>query len=168
MDSYGDAGTDDDAGRRVIHVAVDGSPGSHRAVEWALGEADVRHCTVELVTAYQSDASGSADAAHSRAEQTLSATVGSVVAGHEAAHQVSWHAVLGDPVDVLVRASAHSALLVMGSHRTDGLLHSALGSVADSCARMADCPVVIIPPVRRPMTDTSSDLRPRVAVGVQP
>ena len=166
MDSYGDARTDD-AGRRVIHVAVDGSPGSHRAVEWALREAAVRHCTVELVTAYQSDSSGSADTARSRAEQTLSETVASVVDGHEAAHQVSWHAVLGDPVDVLVRASTHSALLVMGSHRTDGLLHSALGSVADSCARMADCPVVIIPPVRLRMPDTSSELGQRLTVGVQ-
>ena len=58
---------------------------------------------------------------------------------------VSYHVVRGEPADVLVRESRASELLVMGSHGVQGLLHSALGSVADTCARMAECPVVIVP-----------------------
>ena len=58
---------------------------------------------------------------------------------------VSFVVVQGDPADVLVRQSRASALLVMGSHGVAGLMHSALGSVTDTCARMAECPVVIVP-----------------------
>lgn len=66
---------------------------------------------------------------------------------------VSWRVVEGEPADVLVRESRRSALLVMGSHSVEGLMHSALGSVADTCARMAECPMVIIPPTGRAATN---------------
>jgi hypothetical protein len=36
----------------LVQVAVDGSAGSGRALEWALQEAALRLCAVELVTAY--------------------------------------------------------------------------------------------------------------------
>jgi nucleotide-binding universal stress UspA family protein len=125
----------------IIRVAADGSAGSRRALEWALGEAELRGCAVELVSVYDPERVDGRDAA----ETAIGATMDDIVAGRAELPTVSWHVVAGDPADVLTRESAHSQLLVMGSHGVTGLRHSALGSVADLCARMADCPVVIIP-----------------------
>lgn len=128
---------------KVILVAADGSAGSRRALEWALQEARLRGCTVDIVTAYQRGHRDSAEA-------KLRATTQDIDLGE--AETVTSRVVEGEPVDVLVRESARSDLLVMGSHGVDGLIHSALGSVADYCGRMADCPVVILPPPRRSAT----------------
>jgi nucleotide-binding universal stress UspA family protein len=51
----------------------------------------------------------------------------------------------GEPVDQLLDQSAAAELLVVGRHGTSGLVHSALGGVGDTCARLATCPVVIVP-----------------------
>ncbi len=134
-------------GQAIIRVAADGSPGSRRAFEWALEEAELRGCGVELVTAYQIRDHRSADAARAHAEKVLHATMDDIVVGNvQSSATVSWHVVSGDPADVLVRDSAHSQMLVLGSHGVTGMIHTALGSVADACARLAECPVVIIPP----------------------
>jgi len=68
------------------------------------------------------------------------------VGGMERPPAVSQEIVHGEPIDVLTRLSAHSSLLVLGSHGISGLRHSGLGSVADACARLASCPVVVVPP----------------------
>lgn len=133
----------------IIHVAADGSAGSRRAFKWALHEAGLRRCAVELVTAYQRVESESPDVARASAERSLHATMDDIVVGSADLPSISWRVVEGEPADALVRESARSELLVMGSHGVQGLIHSTLGSVADTCARMADCPVVIIPPTRR-------------------
>jgi nucleotide-binding universal stress UspA family protein len=135
------------ADNRVIKVAADGSPGSRRALNWALGEAERRGCAVELVTAF-SGTSGTSeepdvDAAKSAAEELIQATLQDIEA--PASVPISFHVVQGEPGDVLVRESASSDLLVMGSHGLGSIRHSALGSVTDTCARMAECPVVIVP-----------------------
>lgn len=81
-----------------------------------------------------------------------------IVAGRADIPLVSWHVVAGDPGDVLTRESAHSELLVMGSHDQSGALHSARASVTDLISRTAACPVVVVPPVPRG-DDTASDLQ---------
>ncbi len=139
----------------IIRVAADGSPGSRRALMWAVAEAARRHCGVEVVTAYRRMPGQSAGAARAAAEAIVRSTL--EVQHLDPARRadqpdlptLSWHAVEGDPIDVLVRESEQSMLLVMGSHSIDGLRHAVLGSVADACARMAACPVVIVPPDRR-------------------
>jgi nucleotide-binding universal stress UspA family protein len=139
----------------IIRVAADGSAGSRRAFAWALEEAALRRCAVELITVYRYDEGESRDAARESAERALHATMDDLVAGRADLPRVSWHVVEGEAADVLVRESAQSLLLVMGSHGVEGMIHSALGSVADTCAKMADCPVVIIPPPRREETTHS-------------
>jgi nucleotide-binding universal stress UspA family protein len=129
----------------IIRVAADGSAGSRRALEWALDEAQLRGCAVELIGVY-SPAEDAAARAKSAAEASVHATMDDIVGGRADLPLVSWHVVAGDPVDVLSRESAHSELLVMGSHDLFGLQHSARGSVADLCSRTAACPVVIVPP----------------------
>jgi nucleotide-binding universal stress UspA family protein len=140
----------------VIRVAADGSAGSRRALEWALHEAELRDCGVEVVTAYQPRRGEDAQRSRAAAEEKIHATVDDVVAGRVDIPLVSWHVVEGDPVDVLVRESAHSELLVMGSHDVRGLLHAASASPDDLVSRLAACPVVIVPATAAPASDQIS------------
>lgn len=130
----------------IITVATDGSAGSRRALEWALEEAERHHCGIELVAVYSGTDAESRAQGHERALHDIHATMDDLVAGRVELPTVSWKVVSGEPADVLIRESQHSRLLVMGSHGVSQLRHSALGSVTDMCARMAECPVVVIPP----------------------
>ena len=131
----------------IITVAADGSPGSRRAYVWALAEAGRHGYAVELVTAFTARSATGEMHDVADARSTAEATKQATMRGIEGPPglPVSFRVVQGDPADVLVRESRVSALLVMGSHGVEGLMHSALGSVTDTCARMADCPVVIVP-----------------------
>jgi nucleotide-binding universal stress UspA family protein len=133
----------------IITVAADGSAGSRRALEWALEEAERHHCGIELVAVYSRSDSESRQQARERAEHLVHASMDDIVAGRIEIPTVSWKVVEGEPADVLIRESQRSRLLVMGSHGVGGLRHSALGSVTDLCARMAQCPVVVTPPMGR-------------------
>lgn len=134
--------------RAIIRVAADGSPGSRRAFEWAMDEARLRRCGVELVAAYTVGADTTHDEARQNAERAIHATMDEALAARPQPPAVTWLVVEGAPADVLVHESAQSQLLVMGSHDVSGMVHSSLASVTDLCARMADCPVVIVPPAR--------------------
>jgi nucleotide-binding universal stress UspA family protein len=134
---------------QIITVAADGSRASHQAFAWAIEEASRRRCGVQVVTAYRRLAEQNDDAARAGAEETAHATVDTEDVPRGDVTSVSWHAVAGEPVDVLVRASAHSTLLVMGSHSVESIRHNALGSVTDACARMSNCPVVVVGPAQR-------------------
>jgi len=130
----------------IITVATDGSAGSRRALEWALEEAELQHCGISLVGVYSAADDETETREHDRAVHDIHATMDDLVAGRVELPTVSWKVVSGEPADVLIRESQHSRLLVMGSHGVSELRHSALGSVTDMCARMAECPVVVIPP----------------------
>src|SRR5262245_50129386 len=110
----------------IIRVAADGSAGSRRALEWALDEAVLRGCAVELVSVYPSEPEERGDVARKAAEAAVDDTIDDIVARRSTRPAVSWHVVAGDPADVLTRESEHSELLVMGSHGISGLRHSAL------------------------------------------
>ena len=131
----------------IIRVAADGSPGSRRAYEWALSEGARRKSSVELLTVYTGASDRGEPIEHSEAEAAAESLTKATMQGVSgpADVPVSYRIVQGEPADVLVRESRACELLVMGSHGVEGLRHSALGSVADTCARMADCPVVIVP-----------------------
>jgi nucleotide-binding universal stress UspA family protein len=53
--------------------------------------------------------------------------------------------VAGRPEHVLVDASARATLLVVGAHGVRSIQHAALGSISEYTARLAYCPVVVIP-----------------------
>jgi nucleotide-binding universal stress UspA family protein len=133
--------------RAIIRVAADGSPGSRRAFEWALAEAALRGCGVELVAAYQVGGDLTHAQARQRAERAIHATTDDALATHHQPPVITWLLVEGEPVDVLVHESAQSQLLVMGSHDVSGMLHSGKVSVSDILTRTSGCPVVIVPPV---------------------
>jgi nucleotide-binding universal stress UspA family protein len=129
----------------IIKVAADGSKGSRRALEWALREAEIRGCGVEIVCAYEAATGQDKHTARVAAERRVHATLDAIVAGRVDLPLVSWHVVEGNPVDVLVRESERSELLVMGSHDVTGMLHAASASPDDLVSRLASCPVVIVP-----------------------
>jgi nucleotide-binding universal stress UspA family protein len=91
-------------------------------------------------------------------EATLQAFVDEVVT--EARTQeltlpvVGTRAVPGRPVDVLVRAAADAAVLVVGHGEVAG----PLTSVAAGCARRARCPVVVVPLRREAETGSGTDV----------
>jgi nucleotide-binding universal stress UspA family protein len=145
----------------VIRVAADGSSGSRRALEWALDEAQLRGSAVVVVGVY-TPSEGGRRGSKSAAEAAVHATMDDIVAGRPDIPLVSWHVVAGDVADVLARESAHSELLVMGSHDQHGVVHSASASAADLCTRVAACPVVVVPPPMR------ADRESAVQTGARP
>lgn len=54
--------------------------------------------------------------------------------------------VQGHPASVLIDASAHADLLVVGSRGHGGFVGALLGSVSHRCVAHAACPVVVVPP----------------------
>jgi nucleotide-binding universal stress UspA family protein len=135
----------------VIVVGVDGSEGSRRALRWAVDEARLRGCAVQAVTTWPprgtpSDLTADQADEHRRsADETLRHVVDGVLRGDEAPPALSYEVVRGDPVEVLLHLSSRATLLVVGSHGTTSLRHAMLGSVSEACARMANCPVVVLP-----------------------
>jgi len=126
----------------MIVVGVDGSVGSRGALAWALREAELRGCTVEVVSAWTTD--------EHQVEERQRHVVDGVRRETETPVSTSCEVVHGDAVEVLVQASAGADLLVVGSHGISGLRHAGQESVSGACARLAECPCVVVPAPRSP------------------
>lgn len=137
--------------RSVIVVGIDGSEGSRRALRWALHEASLRGATVEVVTAWPSrDLVARMEILDPDEAQRTAKAMQQQVIDEELAKlphppMLSYELVHGDPVEVLLLASSNAEMLVVGSHNTSSISHVMLGSVSEACARMAECPVVVLP-----------------------
>ena len=142
-------------GRMV--VAVDGSPSSIEALEWASKHAQKLDCYIEVIAMWQVFIlSGDPIAAGMPfglivPDTTLEHSMHAVL--NECAEKVFEHSrpldlimrtVQGDPTYVLIEESKTATMLVLGS-RGHGKLHNlVLGSVSASCAAKAHCPVLIV------------------------
>ncbi|TXL57511.1 universal stress protein [Aeromicrobium terrae] len=124
------------AGSGEVVVGVDGSDSSAAAVRWAAQYAHRTGHQLRLVCAFERDAD---DASRHHAQDLIRA------ARRIAGDDVAGTTIPGEPAQVLVDLSTRADVLVLGRHGTSGLIHSALGSVGDTCARMAACPVVVVP-----------------------
>jgi universal stress protein A len=51
---------------------------------------------------------------------------------------------MGDPRDVIVEASEHADLIIIGTHGRRGISRLVLGSVAEGVLRRASCPVLTV------------------------
>lgn len=135
----------------VIAVGIDGSDGSRRALRWAIEEARLRHCVVEAVTAWPARGTAGdlseqeAREARRQADETERHVVDAVLRETDDPPQVAYELVHGDAVEILVQLSQRAQLLVVGSHGVSSIRHAALGSVSETCARQASCPVVVLP-----------------------
>jgi nucleotide-binding universal stress UspA family protein len=133
------AAADSAVRRSMVVVGLDGSGGGRRALRFALAEGMIRSCPVLAVRVIPPGADQDA------AEAGLQAEV--EVIGNEipTAAQALTVVRRGDPAEVLIDLSATVTLLVVGSHGTSSLIHSALGSVSTACSQLAQCPVVVLP-----------------------
>jgi nucleotide-binding universal stress UspA family protein len=135
----------------TIVVGVDGSPISRTALRWAVQEAKLRGCTVEVVLAWHVD--------YAMVIGPMSATIAAgidrdeVREGHrlvldemvaEAGPEVRAVLAEGDARDVLVEASERASLLVVGSRGAGPVREALLGSVSSYCVRHARCPVLVM------------------------
>ena len=127
--------------RPVVVVGVDDSATSRRALVWALAVARRLGAVVEAVTTYET----SGGETTRELARTLQESVIGEVLGEAADGALTRHLLPGNPVDVLALMSGQAYLLVLGRHSTAGLRHSADSSTAEQVARLADCPVVIVP-----------------------
>lgn len=139
-----------------IVVGVDGSPGSKRALDWALAEARQRSATLEVVYAYSlpetlypyylelREAVPDTEGLESEAERL----VDELLAGADV-DDVTIERVVeadGHPARVLVdRAKDDGDLLVVGSRGRGGFTGLLLGSVSQLVAHHSRCPVVVVP-----------------------
>lgn len=138
------------AGR--ILVGVDGSPGSRRALAWALEEAAARGSVLEAVLVWRGPYDFPKDfyfpsdeekpIAHARAR--LAEIVREVAAEHPEV-EIESRVLEGDPAATLCRRAAQADALVVGSRGHGAIGALLLGSVSATCARHSPCPVVIVP-----------------------
>lgn len=145
--------------RRVV-VGVDGSPSSVAALRWAISEAELTGDTVQAIIAwhYPIAAGGGFGWApvemddridmQAIAEKTLTESIDQV-ARPESAVTIEQRVVEGYAPSVLVDASAHADLLVVGSRGHGTFTEALIGSVSQNCAHHAKCPVVIVRGQRR-------------------
>jgi nucleotide-binding universal stress UspA family protein len=152
-----------------IVVAVDGSPHSDAAVEWAARESVLRHASVALVHAITPMPGSLADAAaRSNVDRWYKDNANTVVAAAEATFRAAHGqsravdvqtTVLEAPVlPALIDLSASAPLIVVGSRGQGAIGRLLMGSVSTGLVHHAHCPVAVIPlgetrnaPDRRPV-----------------
>ena len=138
-----------------IVVGIDGSSHSVRALDWALNEAAVKHAPLTVLTVHSvavsgwsgnpilapGDAEDEEKARQAAEELTLKAA--SQLGGAQPA-SVTVSAVIGFPVEELVKASGDADVLVVGSRGTGGFTKLIMGSVSDQVMHHAHCPVAVV------------------------
>lgn len=134
-----------------IVVGIDGSEDGDRALRWAVRQARQLGGTVEAVMVYDWPATEAAylaglgrDGERQRSEDILAEAV-ERVSRESVGVPIATQALRGNAGVVLAGAAADADLLVVGSHGRGRLYHAVLGSVAEACVRMAECPVVVVP-----------------------
>lgn len=142
--------------RRIL-AGVDGSPGSRRALSWAIDEAALHRAQVDAVTVWHdiysdemafeyqvSSVRHDEHALFERTRQQLTRIIAQAAAGHPGV-AVSPHVLAGDPARALCARSAAADLLVVGSRGHGRFARLVLGSVGTACAHHSQCPIAIIP-----------------------
>jgi nucleotide-binding universal stress UspA family protein len=145
------------AGASGIVVAIDGSEGSQRALDWALDEARARACPVTVVNVWHPapsatwavpaawpDMTGMQEAADELIDRALRRADTEGVPPT----MIERHAVFGTVVDAVLDEARDAQLLVVGSRGRGGFAGLLLGSVGQHLVHHATCPIVVVPPAR--------------------
>jgi nucleotide-binding universal stress UspA family protein len=143
-----------------IVVGVDSSDGAIAALTWAVGEAQLRNATLEVVHAWAwpfVPAYGIAPTVvlpeRESYEEGARAELGAILekAGLRADDpNVEAHVIEGSAASVLIDRSEGADLAVVGSRGHGGFTELLLGSVSQALAHHARCPVVIVPKSAQP------------------
>jgi nucleotide-binding universal stress UspA family protein len=139
-----------------IVVGIDGSVNSRRALEWAIGEAAIRHAPLTVLAVQQALAGywgvpvvypGDADLTeHARKvakEETDTAL--DKLAADARPPQVTVLAVAGLPAEEILGLARDADMIVVGSRGAGGFKKLLMGSVSTTVTHHAHCPVVVIP-----------------------
>lgn len=129
--------------RRIV-VGVDGTDTSFEALRWAVAEARTHGAIVEAVHVWQMPSHGRRDDVEAAAQTDLARAVALADVGG-LSHPIVKKLRCGPVSEVLIDAARDADLVVLGRRpqaRTKRLLK---GSVSDSVARRARCPVVVVP-----------------------
>lgn len=126
----------------LLVVGLDGTDRSHDALRFAIAEARLRGGSVEAITAWNED---HGEEGLEKAERIQEDARTAILGDHDGEPPVSFSVLAGRPEHVLVDASARASLLVVGAHGVRSIRHTALGSISEYTARLAYCPVVVIP-----------------------
>ena len=124
---------DPDDLRGSVVVAMDGSEHAERAIRWAAEEAELERRRLVVL------------AVGDRASTSVEDAVASTQLRHPDLCLLP-RVVPGDPRQVLVDASAHAFVLVLGSRGRGAMKSLLLGSVSAAVSAQAVCPVVICRP----------------------
>ena len=141
-DTYGVAG--------AVVVGVDGSDSSRDALIWAAEHAHLAGRRLVAITAWELPASYGAIVGWSGGvnfEQDARTILSESVAkslGDEGALKLTQKVIHSHPAPVLVEASKHAALVVVGCRGHGEFSGMLLGSVSQYLATHAECPVVIV------------------------
>jgi nucleotide-binding universal stress UspA family protein len=141
--------------KSIIVVGVDETASSRRALAWAAREAVRRGATLRVITAWAWDAVEGApltavdpQARMEAARQTQAEALDAVFAELDLKPVVAREIVQSTASEALVEASRLADLVVVGTHGRGPVRSFLLGSVSQSVIRHAQCPVVVMPPVR--------------------
>jgi nucleotide-binding universal stress UspA family protein len=146
--------TDNEPGRQVVAVGVDGSPGSISALRWARRYAEATGAKIRVIRAWHyPSAFGPApiglapepvtDETKERIRTELAEAIAQVYTDHSAG-EVEATASYGHPAKVLVDESKDADLLVVGQRGYGAFTGMMLGSVSIHCVTNASCPVVVV------------------------
>ena len=126
----------------LLVVGLDGTDRSHDALRFAIAEARLRGGSVEAITAWRED---QGEEGIEKAERIQEEARTAVLGDYEGEPPVAFKVVAGRPEHVLVDASSPARLIVVGAHGVRSIRHTALGALSEYTARLAYCPVVVIP-----------------------
>lgn len=134
-----------------IVVGMDGSVPAKRALRWATVQARITGARLHVSTAweipvyygwapmvpYDEDLAATAG-------KVLSTAVHEVLGDEPGDIETATSVLPGHPAQVLLDASAHASLLVVGSRGHGAFAGALLGSVGQQCVQHARCPVVVV------------------------
>jgi nucleotide-binding universal stress UspA family protein len=135
----------------LIVVGLDGVE-SVDALRWAAAQAELTGCSLEVITAWTMPTAwgrepvGPPGWEPEEQAKKMQAEVVESVLGPKPGVEVRQVVTEGHAAKVLVRASEHADLLVVGRRGHGTFTGALLGSVSMHCATHASCPVVVVHP----------------------
>ena len=139
-----------------IIVGVDGSGHSHRALDWAIREAAIRHAPLTVLTVQQvvnsfwagplilPEDTELAEHARKTAQDKTDDALRDVPQDARPP-EVTVLAVPGIPAEAILGVAKEADMIVVGSRGVGGFKKLLMGSVATQVTHHAHCPVVVIP-----------------------
>ena len=137
----------------TIVVGVDSTKPSAAALQWAIAEAKLRNCTLDIVVSWDYPVMATTeplivpqpdrDALVHSAEMTATRMLADAHLD-ESGVAYTVHTPEGRPGEELVALAVDADLLVVGSHGSSAFKELILGSVSSYCAHHSACPVVLV------------------------